>query len=71
MGRKSKHGTQIERVLEYVIREEFVTWPYISRKLQIGYIGTQKVIKQLEDMEYIKKDEKSGKYKVIRHKLIN
>lgn len=71
MGRKSKNGTQIERVIEFVIKEEYLTWPFVSRKLQIGYLGTQKVIKQLEEMQYIKKDEEPGKYKVVKHKLLN
>ena len=71
MGRKSKNGTQMERVLEFVVEVEYVDWIIISRKLQIGYLGAQKVIKQLESDGYIQKMEESNKYKVIRHTLIN
>ncbi len=70
MGRKSKNGSQIERVLKFVIKEEYITWPYISRKLQIGCIGAQKVIKQLEQMGYIEKAD-STKKRVLKHKLLN
>lgn len=71
MGRKSKNGSQIERIIEFVIKEEYLTWPFVSRKLQIGYLGAQEVIKQLELAGYIRKMDESNKYKVIRHTLIN
>ncbi len=70
MGRKSKNGTQIDRVLEFVIKEEYITWPYISRKLQIGYMGAQKVINQLEKMGYIEKADSTRK-RVLKHRFIN
>lgn len=67
MKRKSKHGTQLDRVLLFVIKEQYITWPIISRKLQIGYLGAQQIIKQLESTGYVSKMDKSNIYKVIRH----
>lgn len=70
MGRKRKHGTQIDRAVEIVIKEDYISWPFISSKLQIGYLGAQKVIKQLEDMGYIEKEQERTKRKVLKHKYI-
>ncbi len=70
MGRKGKNGTQIDRAVEIVIKEDYISWPFISRKLQIGYLGAQKVIKKLEEMGYVETGE-STKIKVIKHKFLN
>lgn len=71
MKRKSKNGKQVDRVLVHVIKEKYITWPFVSRKLKIGYLGTQQVIKHLESAGYIRKMDGSNKYKVIHNSLIN
>lgn len=70
MGRKSKSGTQIDRIIEFVIREDYVSTPFIQKKLQIGYLGAQKVIKRLEVMGYLEKGEEFSERKVLKHKFI-
>jgi len=70
MGRKSKNGTQIERAIELIIKKDYITWPLISRKIRIGYLGAQKIIKQLEEMGYIEKIETTSK-KVLKHYFLN
>lgn len=70
MGRKRKAGTQLDIIVEKVIKEDYVTTSFIQRKLQISYLSAMKVLKQLEELGYIEKGEDFTKRRVIKHSFI-
>lgn len=70
MGRKRKHGVLIDYVVEKVIKEDYVSTPFIQRKFQISYLKAQDVIKQLESMGYIERGKEFTERKVLKHKFI-
>ncbi len=55
MGRKNKNGSQIDRIIELVIKKDYVSTPFIQRKLKIAYLGAQNILKQLAQMGYVEK----------------
>lgn len=71
MGRRSKNGTQIDRAVEKVIKEDYVSTPFIQRTLQISYLSAQKVLRQLAEMGYIEKVTEHKQMKVLKHKFLN
>lgn len=70
MGRKRKHGTLIDAVVEKVIKEEYVSTPLIQRKFQISYLKAQQILKQLAEMGYIEKVIEFKQMKVLKHNYI-
>lgn len=70
MGRKRKNEVLIDLVVERVIKEDFVSTPFIQRRFQVSYIKAQQILKQLEDMRYIEKGEEFTKRRVLKHKYI-
>lgn len=70
MGRKRKNGLLIDFVVEKIIKEDFVSTPYIQRKFQISYLKSQEVLKQLEELGYIETGKEFSKRKVLKHKYI-
>lgn len=70
MGRHRKNGTTIDSVVEVVIKQDYISTPFIQRQFQISYLGAQKIIKQLEKLGYIEKGEQFTERKVLRHKYI-
>ena len=70
MASAKKRDTLIDRVVERIIKENFISSPFIQRKFQISYLGAQKVIKKLEEMGYIEKGEQFTKRRVLKHKFI-
>lgn len=71
MGRKRKNGLLIDFVVEKIIKEDFVSTPYIQRKFQISYSTARTIIKQLFEMGYTEHAEEFKQIKVIKHKLFN
>lgn len=70
MGRKRKNGVLIDFVVERIIKEEYVSTPFIQRAFQIGYVSARKVIKQLHEMGYIENENEFKNIRVIKHKYI-
>lgn len=70
MGRKRKHGVLIDFVVEKVIKEDYISTPFIQRKFQVSYLKAQEILKQLEEMGYIEKGEEFTKRKVLKNKFI-
>jgi len=55
MGRKRKNGTQIDIIVEKVIKLDFVTASFIQRKLGITYLSAQALLEKLAVMGYVEK----------------
>lgn len=70
MVRKQKKETQLDIIVEKVIKEEFVSASFIQRKLQISYLSAMKVLKQLEEFGYVEKGADFTKRRVVRHSYI-
>lgn len=70
MGRKRKHGVLIDIVVEKVIKEDFVSTPFIQRKFHVSYLKAQEILKELEKMGYIEKVKEFEPVKVLKHKYI-
>lgn len=70
MGRKRKNGVLIDLVVEKIIKEEYISAPFIQRKFQISYTTTREIIKQLYNMRYIESENEFENIKVIKHKYI-
>lgn len=70
MGRKRKNGTLIDSVVEVIIKQQYISTPFIQRKFQISYLGAEKVIKQLEEMGYVETGQEFSKRKVLKNKFI-
>lgn len=70
MGRKRKNGELIDFVVEKVIKENFVSTPYIQRKFHVGYLKAQEILKQLEEMGYIEKGKEFTQRRVLKHRYI-
>lgn len=70
MGRKRMNGKLIDHVVEKVIKEEYVSTPFIQRKFQVSYLKAQSVLKELAEMGYIEKVIEFKPVKVLRHKFI-
>lgn len=70
MGRKGNLESQLDRIIHLVIREEFVTAPFIQRKLGISYLSAQKVLKKLAEIGYIEEFKPFRKLKVIKNHYI-
>lgn len=71
MGRKRKNEELIDLVVEKIIKEEYVSTPYIQRKFKISYLGAQKILKKLEEMGYIEHVHEFKQVRVLKHKLLN
>ena len=70
MGRKRKNGELIDIVVEKIIKEEFVSAPFIQRKFQLSYIKARELLKRLEEMGYIERGNEFEKRKVLKHRYI-
>lgn len=70
MGRKRKNGILIDFVVEKVIKEEFISAPFIQRKFQVSYLKAQEILKHLEEMGYIEEGEEFTKRKVLKNTYI-
>lgn len=70
MGRKRKQGVLIDYVVEKIIREYFISTPFIQRKFQVSYLRAQQILKQLEKMGYIEKVKEFEPIRVLKHKYI-
>ena len=70
MGRKRKDGTLFDAVVERIIKEDFVSIPFIQRKFQISYSKAQEILKQLEKLGYIEKVKEFEPAKVLKHKYV-
>lgn len=70
MGRKAKNGTQLDRIVYKIIREDYVTAPFIQRRLGITYTSAQEVLKKLSEIGYIEEYKPFKKLKVIRNRYI-
>ncbi len=70
MRRKRKHGLLIDDVVEKVIREDYVSTPFIQRKFQISYLKAQQILKQLAEMGYVEKVEEFKSVKVLKNEYI-
>lgn len=70
MGRKRKNGVLIDFVVETIIKEQYVSVPFIQRKFQISYSTARKIISKLFEMGYIENEAEFKDIKVIKHKYI-
>ncbi len=70
MVRKRKNGELIDFVVERILKEEYVSTPYIQRKFQISYLKAQQILKQLAEMGYIEKIVEFKQMKVLKHRYI-
>jgi len=70
MGRKRKNGTQIDIIVEKVIKLDFVTASFIQRKLGITYLSAQALLEKLAVMGYVEKFKPFKKLKVLKHHFI-
>jgi DNA segregation ATPase FtsK/SpoIIIE-like protein len=70
MGRKRKNGILIDLVVEIIIKQKYISTPYIQRKFQISYLKAQEILKQLEKKGYIEKVEEFNQLKVVKDKYI-
>ena len=68
MGRKRENGTLIDYVVEKIIKEEYVSTPFIQRNFNVSYVKAQEILKQLAKMKYIEEVVEHKQLKVIRHK---
>ena len=64
------NGILIDYVVEKVIKEDYISTPFIQRRFQISYLKAQEILKQLEEMGYIEKGKEFTLRKVIRHKYL-
>ncbi len=70
MGRKSDLKSQLDRVVFLVIKEKYVSAPFIQRKLGITYPSAQNILKKLYEMGYVESYEAGKELKVIKHNFI-
>lgn len=70
MGRKPNRERQLDRIVEQVINQDFVTASFIQRKLQISYLSAQEVLKKLAEMGYLENYQLFKKLKVIKKHFI-
>lgn len=70
MGRKRKNGTLIDAVVEKVIKEDYISIPFLQRRFKISYLRAQTLLEELENMGYIKRSENASESRVIKKKFI-
>ena len=70
MGRKSDVGSQLDRIVYLVIKEDYITASFVQRKLGITYPSAQAMLKKLSEIGYIEEYKPFKRLKVIKHKFI-
>jgi ribosomal protein S25 len=70
MGRKRKQGVLIDAVVEKIIKEDYISTPFIQRQFQISYLKAREILKLLEKMGYIEKVDEFKPVKVLKHNYI-
>jgi ribosomal protein S25 len=60
----------MDKIVSYVIKEDYITASFIQRKLGIAYISAQIVLKKLSEAGYIEDYKPFKKLKVIKHHFI-
>lgn len=70
MGRNSNLTTQLDRIVYLVIKEDYISSPFVQRKLGITYPSAQKVLIKLAELGYLEEYIPNKKLKVIKHEFI-
>lgn len=70
MGRKSDLKSQLDRIVFLVIKEEYVSAPFIQRRLGITYPSAQLILQKLNELGYVEEYKPNKKLKVLKHQFI-
>lgn len=67
---RKKNDLLFDRVVELVIKQDFVSTPFLQRNFGVDYQKAQLILHRLEEWGYIEKGKEFTERRVLKHKYV-